>query len=174
MWYRNLSFFLNFDYCSRCDLSVSIVMFKYGIFFTFVFLRISPLPSSVNSSLKQLHFSQLEILYVRVYFKAPFPGFGQSSHTAAEFHWPKKVLCLNSSPSPLPAHCVHTAAEAAGVCVCSHERPWFGGSNCDPLFCWSLLFFHLTPAVCWLPLCLWHVNAGSLISSSGESALASS
>jgi hypothetical protein len=59
----------------------------------------------------------------------------------------------------------YTAAEAAGVCgnVCSHEWSQFGGGSCDFLLSWSLLLLCLTPAVHWLPLCPWHVNAYSLL-----------
>ena len=57
--------------------SLSLVMFKcekYSTYFSCLSscLRICPLSSSVISSLKKLHFSQFEILYVKFYFKAPF------------------------------------------------------------------------------------------------------
>ena len=72
----------------------------------------------------------------------------------------KDNLVSEHIPRPSSSSLCPLSCRSCRVCVCVceclfHERPWFGGGNCDPLFCLSLLFFLLIPAVCWLPLCLW-------------------
>ena len=162
-------------------------MFKYGIFFTFVFLSQNlPPPLFSQFQFKAASFQSTWDTVCEGLFQSPFSRIRAELPHSCRVPLTKESLVSElvplSSPSSLCPHSCRSCRSCRCVCVCvcvyvnvcSHERPWFGGSNCDPLFCWSLLFFHLTPAVCWLSLCLWHVNAGSLISSSGESALASS
>ena len=125
-------------------------------------------------------------------FQSPFPGLRDPTQLQSPTDQRQACLCLNTFPSLLPASYVHSAVEAAGVCVCvcvcTHacEHVWMSVPweamvwrwQCGSPFCWLLLFSLLIPAVCWLPLCLWHISAGPLgitfVSSSGESALASS
>ena len=142
---------------------------KYSTYFSCLSscLRICRLSSSVISSLKKLHFSQFEILCVKFSFKAPFLD---SDRAPSSWRVPLAKDKLVSEHVPLPSSsslcplscrscrvclCVCTRL-CVSVCECLfHERPWFGVGNCDPLTCWSSLFFLLIPAICRLPLCLW-------------------
>ena len=122
--------------------------------YLFPYLRICPLSSSVISSLKKLHFSQFEKLYVRVYFKAPF----LDSEIPHSYRVPLTKGRLASEHVPLPSSsflCLLSCRSCRGVCVCVyvcvcvcvcvhtcvsvceclfHERPWFGGGNVVPPF----------------------------------------
>ena len=82
-------------------------------------------------------------------FQSPFPGLRDPTQLQSPTDQRQACLCLNTFPSLLPASYVHSAVEAAGVCVCVcvHTRVWACVNVCS-------MRGHGLAVAMWFPLLL--------------------